>query len=104
MGPIFVVAVDNDGDGGVLGDILHALERRAGSVLRLRVDRDVEHALVQREAHWHDVGHSASVGGGEVRHAALGQEAALAVGQHGRLFGSPHLTPRVPAGRSGTRG
>src|SRR5262249_38186149 len=84
--PILVVAVDDHGDRGILGDVPQALERRGRPSLRLFVDGDVERALEDREADRHHMGNRAPIGGGEVRDALLRQEPALVVRQHGSSF------------------
>jgi hypothetical protein len=51
--PVVLIVVDEDGDGGVGGDVAKALEIRRS--LGLGVDREVKVVPVQRKADGHDV-------------------------------------------------
>src|SRR5262249_43952438 len=103
--PILVVAVDDYRDRRVLGNVPHALERRAGASFRLFVDGDVERALRDREADRHHVGDRAPVGGGEMRDALMRQEPALAIRQHGSPSAAiaPRWAERRPRDTIGRR-
>src|SRR5579884_3322525 len=79
--PILVVAVHDEGCGGVFENVAHALERPI-EPLRLLVDRDVEVAPVEHEAYRHDMRRPRTVGGRQAPYPAPIDKRALAIRQH----------------------
>ena len=80
--PILIVAIDDDGNRWVFGNIAQALERGAARPFRLLVDGDVERIPCYREAHRHDVGNCATISGGEMTNPLLGENGLAGVGVH----------------------
>ena len=77
--PILIVAIDDDGDRWVFGNIAQALERGAAGPFRLLVDGDVKRIPFYREAHRHDMGNCATISGREMTNPLLGEKSTLGI-------------------------
>ena len=89
--PVLFVAVDDDGDARVGGDIADALQIQRRAFFRFGVERRDEIVAVDREADRNDVRPAATVGGREMGNARIAQKASGArLEAREKIFLSPH--------------
>src|SRR5262245_34753191 len=85
--PVVLVAIDDDRDCRVLGDVSQPFERRDRSSLRFFVDGHVKRTARERKADRYDVRKCAPVRGGEMGNPLLDQTSAFGLRQHERPQG-----------------